>query len=179
MSNSSLALEWWMISHYAFAAYVLPAVLLTSVLENAFTLVSLLTMRQGIGRITHALFIALAVADLFNLFVWYGLIIFADYGLRHLTGGAFSLSAVNKYDAVCKPLRGFGFFANHCSHWLYVLVNAERLFAVLTPHRAHHWRTKRCLLLPIGAVIFAGLFAGGFSAKMYRVKPSAALGGID
>lgn len=182
MFNSSSpppVLEWWANSHYAFAAYVLPAVIVISALENAFTLVALLTMRHGIGRITHALFVGLAVADLFDLFTWYGLTIFADYGLRYLTGGAISLSAVNQYDAVCKSLRGVGFFANHCSHWLYVLVNAERVFAVLSPHRAHRWRTKRCLILPIGAVIVSGLLTGAFSAKMYSVKPSPAIGGTQ
>lgn len=117
MLNSSSALE-WMNRHCAFAAYVLPVVLLISVLKNAFTLVALLTMLRGIGRITHAFFIAFAFADVFDLFVWYGLIIFAHYNLRYFTGGAIFLSAVNKYDAFCKPLRGFFYFTNHCSHWL-------------------------------------------------------------
>ena len=168
---------WWEKSHYAFSAYVLPGILVVSLLENTFALTVLILMRKGIGQRTRALFIALTVSDIFNLFVWYGLTLFADYGLRHLTGGTIYLSSVNQNVAFCKALRAIGFFTNHCSDWLYVLVNSERLLSVLTPHRAHNRRSKSCLLMPIGGVIFAGIFIAGFSAFMYSVKPSAALGG--
>ena len=169
--------EWWINSHFAFAAYVLPAVLIASALENAFTLAALLSMRQGIGRTTRTLFMVLGIADLLNLLAWYSMAVFGEHGLRYLTHGEFYFRAINERDVACKTVRSIGFLTTHCSHWLYVLVNAERLLAVLLPHRSTRFRKPSCLFLPIGMVLIGGLLCAGFSAIMYNVKPSAAYEG--
>ena len=102
---------------------------------------------------------------------------FADFGLNYLTNGTFYLRALNESDFVCKPLRGLGYFGLHCSHWLYVLVNADRLLAVLMPHRSQRSRKRRCLMLLAGLLLISGILTGGFSAFMYRVNNSVAVGG--
>lgn len=120
---------------------------------------------------------ALAVADLFSLLIFYGLEGFADFGLQYLTQGAFYLRIVNESNAICKTLRGFGYFWLHCSHWLYVLVNADRLLAVVIPHHANRFRKKLCMVLSAGPLSALGLIIAIFSSIVYRVKPSAAAGG--
>ena len=176
-TKNDTASQWWSNLHYTFLGYIVPVVLVFSALQNGFTLVVLLRMNKGMWYTTRGLFMALAVADLFNLLTHYGLEGFADFGLHYLTHGAFYLRCVNESDTVCKPLRGFGYFWLHCSHWLYVLVNADRLLAVLTPHHAHRYRMKLCIVLSGGPLIALGLITAGFSSLVYRVKPSAAAGG--
>ena len=171
------ASQWWTNLHYAFLGYIIPVVLVFSTLQNGFTLVALLRMNKSMSYTTRVLFMALAVADLFNLLIHYGLEGFADFGLHYLTNGAFYFRIVNESDVVCKPLRGLGYFWLHCSHWLYVLVNADRLLAVLTPHHAHRYRSKLCIVLMGGPLIALGLIITVFSYLVYEVKPSAAAGG--
>lgn len=181
MSNESIILlpsSWWKSLHHAFVGYGLPVVLVVSTLQNSFTLVALIGMRRGIGRTTRTLFMALAVADLFNLVVWYGLQGVADYGIHYLTHGEFYLRAISQNEIVCKSVRGLGYFGLYCSNWLYVLVNADRLFAVLTPHRACRYRTRRCLLFSIVPLFIGGLLTGGLCAFLYHVKHSTAFRGL-
>ena len=176
-TKNETASQWWTNIHFVFLGYIVPVVLVVSALQNGFTLVALFRMNKGMWYTTRALFMALAVADLFYLLIWYGVEGFADFGLHYITNGELYLHIVNESDAVCKPLRGFGFFWLHCSHWLYVLVNADRLLAVLTPHHAHRYRTRLCIVLSGGPLIALGLITAGFSSLVYRVKPSAAAGG--
>ena len=177
MSQMLSPSELWANFHYIFVSYLLPVVLIIGILQNSFTLAALIGVHKGIGRTTRALITALALADIFNLILWYGLSGFADFGLNYLTNGTFYLRALYESDFVCKPLRGLGYFGLHCSHWLYVLVNADRLLAVLMPHRSQRSRKRRCLMLLAGLLLISGILTGGFSAFMYRVNNSVAVGG--
>ena len=175
MSQAISSPDWWINSHYAFAAYVLPFVLVACVLQNAFTLAALFSIRHGIGSTTRAIFIALAVANMLNLLAWYTIAVFGNHGLRYLTHSQFYFRALI---VACKTMRAIGFFASHCSHWLYVLLNSERLFAMLVPHRASRFRKSNCLLLPFGVTFVSGLVCAGFCAFMYNVRPCTANGGF-
>lgn len=173
--NSS---KWWTNLHLGFMGYAVPVLLVASALQNAFTLAALVGMHKGIRRKTRALFIALAVTDLYNLLVWYGVGAFADYGLRYLTHGAFYFRAFSENETVCKLFRGLGYFGIYCSHWLYVLVNADRLLAVVTPHRVQRYNISRYLLLMISLFVVGGIITAGSTAFIYRVKQLAGLGGV-
>ena len=177
MSHAISSPDWWINSHYAFAAYVLPLGLMASGLHNAFTLAALFSKRHGIGSTTRAIFIALAIANLLNLLAWYTIAVFGNHGLRYLTHSQFYFRAINESVVACKTIRAIGFFASHCSHWLYVLLNSERLVAMLVPHRARRFRSSKCLVLPFGVTLVSGLVCAGFCAFMYNVKPCAAFGG--
>lgn len=161
---------WWTGIYYAFVGYVLPILLLVSVLQNAFTLAALVKMHHGIGRKTRSLFMALAVVDLFNLFLWYGVQGIADHGLYYLTSGNFYLRAVSEEDVFCKSVRGLSYFGLYCSNWLYVLVNVDRLLAVVTLHRAYRSRAGRCLQFLISSILIGGLVTGGYVAFIYRIR---------
>lgn len=163
---------WWSSLHHAFVGYVLPVLLLVSTLQNLFTLAALCGTRQGIGRTTRALFMALAITELYNLLMWYGLQGIADYGLHYLTHGNFYFRAISQNNIVCKTLRALGYFGVYCSHWLYVLVNIDRLLAVLTPQRTNFYRSHRCLLMLIVLLLIGGLLNGIFIALLYHVKYS-------
>ena len=176
--QQNLATHWWAQSHNVFITHVLPAVLVVSTMENLFTLATLLIMRHSIERTTRALFIAIAVIDLFNLFLWYGVSMFGDHGLRSLTSGAFYLRFLTEIDAVCKSVRALNYLGLFCSNWLYVLVNIDRVVAVIEPHRSQRCITPSRLLMLFCSVLACGLLCAVFSVIMYRVKASAALPGV-
>lgn len=164
--------EPWTNVHYKYVSYVLPVVLIVGILQNSFTMAALIRVHKGIELTTRLLLMALAATDISNLLVWYGLEGFADFGLNYMTNGSFYFRAVYESDFVCKPLRGLGYFGLHCSHWLYVLVNADRLLVVLMPYRSHRYYRERFLLLLSGILMAIGLITTGFSTLMYSVKHS-------
>ena len=159
--------------HFPLLDYVVPVVVVASTLQNLFTIVTLFGMHRGIGRTTRALFMALAITDLFNMLIWYGPAAFANYGLRFLTSGTFYIPDLSHYEVFCKLLPALGYFGLFCSHWLYVLVNADRLIAVLRPHRSQRIRIRQRLQLPIGLLIFVGFLTAGLTALLNSVNQLA------
>ena len=168
----------WPTFHFPLLDYVVPVVVVASTLQNLFTIVTLFGMHRGIGRTTRALFMALAITDLLNLLIWYGTAAFANYGLRLLTSGTFYIRDLFQYEVFCKSLPALGYFGLFCSHWLYVLVNGDRLIAVLRPHRSQRVRIRKRLQLPICLLVFLGLLTAGLTALLNCVNQLAEPSGV-
>lgn len=168
----------WINFHQAFVSYVVPLVLVASTLQNLFTIATLIGMNKGIARTTRAILMTLAIADLFNMLVWYGVSLFANYGLYYLTRGTFYSRDIFSNEIACKLVPALGYFGLYCSHWLYVLVNADRAIAVLKPHRSQRSRIRQRLQAPIGIIVFFGLLTAGLVALLNQVNPSATASGM-
>ena len=116
------------------AAYGLPISIILQETEAVITFYVFYSLRSGLGQSTKLLFIALTSFDILASILWYGLNIFGDYGIGLLTTNAFkSIPTFNI--VVCKSFRGTGFFSLYCLNWIYVVMNIERLLAIVKPHR--------------------------------------------
>lgn len=167
----------WKSFNLEFVGYVVSVVLVMCTLQNMFAIATFFGMHKGIGHTTRSLFMALAFTDLFNILIWYGVAAFANYGLNYLSGGAFYYSDIFQNEIACKLLPSLGHFGLFCSHWLYVLVNADRVIAVLRPHRSQRCRIRHRLRPAIGLLIFVGLLTAGLTAILNHTSPLAATRG--
>lgn len=158
-------------------SYVVLVVLMASTFQNMFTLATLLGMRKGIGRTTRSLFIALALTDLYNMFVWYGVAAFAKYGLYFLTGGSFYFLDISHNIIACKSLPAMGYLGIFCSHWLYVFVNVDRLVAVLRPHRSQRSRIQQRIRKIVVLLLFISLLTSGLTALLNTVNDLSEVNG--
>lgn len=153
-------------------SYGLAFILPISLFQNLFALITLFRIRKGIGNTTRILFVMLSISDILNLLFYYGLGIFADYGIGYLTANRISIDFVNTNAIACKITRAGSHFVIFFLNWNYLLVNVERLVAVRMPQQAKHWCTTRNITLPISFIFLLGLFCSAPTAYVYRVKPS-------
>lgn len=157
-----------------FVKYMVPVVVVVSTLQNMFAIATFFGMNKGIGHKTRTLFMALAITDLFNILVWYGVAAFANHGLYNLSEGTFYFNDIFQNEIACKLLPALGHFGLFCSHWLYVFVNADRVIAVLRPHRSQRSRIRHRLRLAIGFLIFVGLLTAVLTALLNSANVLAA-----
>ena len=164
--------SWFRNSYLFLCSYGLVVILPISILQNFFALLILCRMRKGIGSTTRRLFVMLSIFDLFNLLFYYGLGIFADYGIGFLTSDRISIDFVNTNQIACKLTRSGSHFGIFLLNWTYFLVNVERLVAVRMPQRAKRWCRSKNILFCIFLIFIFGILCSAPTAYVYNVKQS-------
>ena len=104
--------------------------------------------RAELGSTPRFLYTVLAIANLGTIVFTYLTSTFAEYGLFFVTGGRTYLNAVDTTVWGCKLMRASNLFSPHVLNWTYLILNLERLYAVLRPLDAHvRWVRQYMLII--------------------------------
>lgn len=152
------------------AAYGLPFIIILGEIEAAFTFWIFYSLRSGIGRTTKILFISLTCFDILASVLFYGLNIFGDLGIGLLFSNS-SIIITTFNNILCKSIRGTGFFALHCLNWIYVLINFERLLAIINPNLKKILFSVKFLKVYIYLLIIIGILSSIYTSYLYELRP--------